>query len=677
MAAALQTPPTLAVQQSDLASRYYGLGLEATDWITSFQVTPLNASWGIPYQDQRTWGLDPFYYENGTITAGTGGITAGPRQTLAFLIAGHDAGLGASAALDAYLQTKDPRYLNVFNVYYDYFQNAQIPSGRASTPALILSTINGHNITLDNGGYWAEQSDVSAGPDARYGTQDDSAKLHAAFPSPEHGNLIAAALISYYRWAHDKSALQLLNRYGNWLVKLQIKTGNYTGAFPVTQYYWNLGWKPRMYETTESAWILAELYLLTANVTYLNSAVAAGQYMLSRQFTSGEWVNTPVYGALPYEWNRTKYTTTVSTNHAGFTLLAWTQLYRLTGDERYLSAAETYAKWLMSWQVTSADMAWGNHTYANDPMAVGGYYYGYDTEKHKFGSDVALSLWSAAYSIRGLLFLTETTSDETYARSAGLAADWLTRMRYPDTTLIPLQTLAITKYVSSSWWGLYPQFYQPDMGEVEKAGIPSFVKEGQTNPQAILNLNPTWFERTYSVDFNLIDYQMASRGPQFMKMVWSWWPNLGFEPRYGADIAFGAFTIGNYLTFDEKFQSLQANLMEIERLTSDQTLGLPKNITTSYQQAKQLANDAERNFNESWYSAAMAKVGDASALAQETIKELGILVPILQTNRTDRTVLEGMGTVIAALAIVNVYLYHALSKRSSQRASQRPRRRRV
>jgi len=116
-------------------------------------------------------------------------------------------------------------------------------------------------------------------------------------------------------------------------------------------------------------------------------------------------------------------------------------------------------------------------------------------------------------------------------------------------------------------------------------------------------------------------------------------------------------------------------LMEIDRLTSDQTLGLPKNITTSYQQAKQLASDAERNFNESWYSAAMAEVVDASALAQETIKELGILVPILETNRT---ALEGMGTVIAALAIINVYLYHALSKRPRrQRARQRPRRSRV
>ena len=167
---------------------------------------------------------------------------------------------------------------------------------------------------------------------------------------------------------------------------------------------------------------------------------------------------------------------------------------------------------------------------------------------------------------------------------------------------------------------------------------------------------------------------MASRGPQFMKMIWSWWPDLGFEPRYGGDIAFGAFTIGNYLTFDEKFQSLQASLMQIEQLTSDQTLGLPKNATTSYQQAEQLASDADRNFNDSWYSAAMAEVDNASALANETIRELGILVPVLQTNRTE---LESMGTVIAALVIVNVYLYYSLSKRPRQQALQRSKRRRV
>jgi len=649
--------------------------LEATNWITSFQVTPLNASWGIPYQDVRTWGLDPFYFENGTITAETGGIAAGERQQLAFLIAGHDSGLGASAALDAYLESGDPMYLKIFNAYYDYFQAAQIPSGRASTPPLVLTAIHGRNITLDNVGVWAEQADVSAGKDGQFGTPDDSTNLHAVFPSPEHGNPIAAALISYYRWSNDDKALQLLNRYGSWLVKTQIKTGNFSGAFPVTQYYWALGWKPRMFETTESAWILAELYLLTRNSTYLNSAEAAGEYMLSRQFTGQEWLNTPVYGALPYEWNGTMYTRSVSTNHAGFTLLAWTQLYRLTGDERYLNAAETYAEWLMSFQVTPTNTAWGNHTYANDPMAVGGYYYGYDTERREFGSSVALSLWSAAYSIRGLLLLSGTTNNETYLGSALLAANWLTRMRYPDTSLIPLQALAITKYVSSSWWGLYPQFYQPDMRMIEKAGIPSFVKEGQNNPQAILDQNRTWFERTFNVDFNLIDYQMASRGPQFMKMAWSWWPSLGFEPRYGGDIAFGAFAIGNYLTFKARLQSLQPILMEIEQLSSDQTLGLPANVTASYNRAKQLMSEAESNFNESWYSAAVAELTDASALAQGVVRELGILVPILQMNRT---IIETMTIALLVLTIADVYLYHKLTGRARrQRGRQRPRRSRA
>jgi hypothetical protein len=623
----------------------------------------------------RTWGLDPFYFENGTITAETAGIAAGEKQKLAFLIAGHDSGLGASAALDAYLESGDPTYLKIFSVYYDYFQAAQIPSAIANTPSLVSTTIHGRNITLDNAGVWAEQADVSAGKGGQFGTPSDSTNLHAVFPSPEHGNPIAEALISYYRWSRDDRALQLLNRYGSWLVKTQIKTGNFSGAFPVTQYYWALGWKPRMFETTESAWILAELYMLTNNSTYLNSAEAAGQYMISRQFTAQEWVNTPVYGALPYESNGTLYTTSVSTNHAGFTLLAWTQLYRLTGDERYLNAAERYAGWLMSFQVTPTDITWGNHTYANDPMAVGGYYYGYDTEKHEFGSNVALSLWSAAYSIRGLLLLSETTNQDGYLASALLAANWLTRMRYPDTSLIPLQALAITKYVSSSWWGLYPQFYQPDMGIIDNAGIPSFVKEGQNNTQAILNQNRTWFERTYNVDFNLIDYQMASRGPQYMKMVWSWWPSIGFEPRYGGDIAFGSFAIGNYLTFKAKLQSLQPILSAIEDLSSDQTLGLPANITASYNQAKQLVSEAERNFNESWYSAAVAELNEGSALAQGVARELGILVPILQMNRTI------FGTMIIALlmlTLADVYLYHKVSRRARrQRRRQRHKRKRI
>ncbi len=183
------------------------------------------------------------------------------------MIGGHDSGLGASAALNAYLLTKDPGYLKIFTVYFDYFQNGQIPGIRTRTPPSAVSAINGRDVTLANTGFWAEQANVSAGKDKQYGTSDDSATLLAVFPSPEHGNPIASALISYYRWTNDSRALQMLDRYGSWLVKTQIKTGNFSGAFPVTQYYWALGWKPRMFETTESAWILAELYLLTGNGT--------------------------------------------------------------------------------------------------------------------------------------------------------------------------------------------------------------------------------------------------------------------------------------------------------------------------------------------------------------------------------------------------------------------------
>ena len=85
---------------TDPASQFLKTAVEAADWISSFQVTPLSSTWGIPYPDERVWGLDPFYYSNGTITSDTDDIQAGARQQLAFLIAGHDAGEGANAALN-------------------------------------------------------------------------------------------------------------------------------------------------------------------------------------------------------------------------------------------------------------------------------------------------------------------------------------------------------------------------------------------------------------------------------------------------------------------------------------------------------------------------------------------------------------------------------------------------
>jgi hypothetical protein len=643
--------------------------LEAADWITSFQVTPLNDSWGIPYRDERAWGLDPYFFENGTITAGVGGIAGGERQRLAYLIGGHDAGEGAYAALDAYLETRDPTYLKIFNVYYGYFLASQIPSRRTTTLAHTVLRVGEKNITIDDSGFWAEQASVSAGTNGTYGSESDKTTLQAIYPAAEHGNPIATTLIAYYRLTHDEATLTMLNRYGNWLVGTQIHTGEFAGAFPVTQYYWALGWKPRMYETTESAWVLSEMYLLTGNKTYLDSAEAAGKYMLSKQFLGAEWENTAVYGALPYEWNETHYTRAVSTNHAGFTLLAWTQLFLITGDTRYLHAAVEYADWLLSFQVTSLDTPWGDHTYANDSMAVGGFYYGYNTEKREFGWRVAESLWSAAYAIPALLMFSQLTRNGTYQRSALLAADWLTRMRYPDRSLVPLQALAIIKYPLSSWWGLYPQYFQPDMREVEKAGIVSFVNQGKMKESSIRDGRPTWFEQTFATDFNLIDYEMASRGPTFMKMVWSWWPNIGFEPRYGGDIAFGAFAIDSYLTFNIISSEATQILEQINRLTGNNARGVPENTTFSYTQAVKLITTAEESFNLGWYTVAKAQADEALTYAKMALTDLEPIIPLRQTNQ----ILLGLfGVILVLLVLSNVYWYRRLAtKRGRSRSRHR------
>jgi hypothetical protein len=652
-------------------SQYAALGLEATNWITSFQVTPLNDSWGIPYWNQDAWGLDPYYFSNGTITAGTGNIQAGDRQELAYLIGGHDAGEGAYASLLAYLETGDPRYLDTFNVYYNYFQSSQIPGPRTTTPAQVTVSVNGTKITINNSGFWAEQASITAGDNGTYGAQNDVTTLQAVYPAAEHGNPIGIALITYYRLTHDQSTLSMLNRYGNWLVQEQIRTGNYSGAFPVTQYYYHvLGWKPRMYETTESAWVLAELYLITGNQTYLNSSEAAGQYMLSRQLVGSQWRNTPVYGALPYEWNETHYTNSISTNHAGYSISAWSTLFQITSDPRYLQAAQKYANWLLSFQVTNPDTAWGNHTYANDSMAVGGFYYGYNVAKHEFGWRIAESLWSASYAIPALLTLSQITDNDTYRNAAILAADWLTKMRFPDQSQIPLQALAIVKYPVSSWWGLFPQYYQPDMRQIEDAGITTFVEQGKMNPSSIKDQHPTWFEKTFSVDFNIIDYEMASRGPTYMKMVWSWWPSIGFEPRYGGDIAFGAFATDGYLTFNATFRRAMQTLAEIDELTGYNTNLLPGNATATYDQARMLVAAAAQNFKLGWYSLARAQADDAVALGAIALSYTQIAIPPAQ----NKNVLLGiLGVTVALLIASNLYWYRRV-KHTVVRSRRRQRR---
>lgn len=593
--------------QSSSAHDYYLRGVEAAEWISSFTITPPEAGWGIPYHNLSAWGLDPFWYDNGTIMGGASGIPAGERQSRAFLIGGHDSGLAAQALLRSYLFTKDKTYLARFNVYLDYFRRAQMPSPYVAVRAVSNVTVGNATFLIDNSGYFAEQSNVLAGKDGIYGTRDDEVVLVSSFPSPEHGNPIARAIMLYYDISGDKSVLPLLTKYAEWLLRIQIKDGNYSGAFPVTpQSYIQRRWLPRMYETTESAVVLFEMYRITKNQTYLHAAENATRLMLRLQYNPSTTNDTKVDGSLPFIWAGTRFNRDPLTNHAGYSLSAWILAYQFTGNSTYLygqggtkerptGGAAKYADWLLSWQTTAPSTLWGDHSYSNDTNAIGGFYYAYNaTGRNREGFAKAQAVWSAAGAIGPLLQLSDITGINKYKESAKLAAEWLAKMKYDDLDARQVQGLTIFKAYRGSWWGLYPQAYMPHAKEVQD--LKDYVQRGTSNITAISkpDTSKTWFERTFNIDFNLELFKMASKGIKYMKMMWSWWPDLGFEPRYGGDVARGYFDMANYLTASE----ILTNSAEEQNLIRTFLSQSPR-FAVELKDATALLAEADENYKQS------------------------------------------------------------------------------
>jgi rhamnogalacturonyl hydrolase YesR len=622
----LPFPVSSYPEQSSEASNYFRLGIEATDWITEFQFTPLGSSFGIPFNNSMVWGLDPFVYTNGTVTGGYPEIPAGERQTLGYQIGGHDSGEAAYATLEAYLFTGDPVYLDKFNIYLDYFKRSQLPSRYVDTNSI---SENSSNMTLDNSGYFAEQVNADAGQDGVFGTTDDDIRLVAAFPAAEHGNPIAYALMLYYKITNDPETLDMLEKYGDWLVRSQIKEGNYTGAFPVTQYYYHVkGWQPRMFETTQSAWILAEIYSLSKDQKYLEAAERTAKYMQERQYTDNNtWNDTLIVGALPYEWKASEekpqeYNPNVLTNHAGYALMAWLRLYEITEKEEYLTSARNYADWLLSMQVTSENYPWGDHTFANDTNAIGGYYYSYNPQNHTHGKGTFQSLWSASFGAKGLLLAYQMTGNERYLYSAKMAFQWLANMRYDDQKDIPLQALGEIKHIRSSYWGPYSQAYQPNMTLVEEAGIPEFVQRGLANKESIRSTNSTWYEKTFGVDFNIINFEMAARGERYMKMIWSWWPNIGFEPRYGGDVATGFFAMAWYLKAVEDLEMADVALEDLEEDVANSYLADEHEKILESIRIK--TENAHQEFQSGWYSIASSMSKSSVEKIESAIERINL-----------------------------------------------------
>ena len=97
-------------------------------------------------------------------------------------------------------------------------------------------------------------------------------------------------------------------------------------------------------------------------------------------------------------------------------------------------------------------------------------------------------------------------------------------------------------------------------------------------------------------------------------MIWSWWPNVGFEPRYGGDIAAGAFRIANFLAYTAKLSITKSALETVHqgiRILEDSP-----NATLMYNDAAELLKNCTTDFEEGWYSIAVAKLNKAHRIIE-------------------------------------------------------------
>jgi len=561
---------------------YLEAAVEAVKWGLQFYITPTNFGYGIPSHNEKAWGFGQYYYNNGTGCPGNG--TWLDEYTL---IGGHDAGQYGLAALQAYEATKDPFFLEYFErVFFPHYKNLQAPNPDWGIPEYVQ--VDGWNCSLK--GYFVEEASYKPGPDGTYGTEDDEVILTPVFASAEHGNSIAFALMKYYKLTGEEEALRLVEEYANWVIGQIYDEGtDFPGAVGAISAEALANTSPRMFEAAESAWFLVELYELTGNKRYLEAAERIGHFMLETQWRE-DWnrirIALPppqdkrIVGGLPYLWHDTLNSTitySTLTTYAGFVLMAWTRLYQVTGNTAYLygvngassdvkGGALSYADWLLSMQVTPGDYEWGDHEYSDDPHAVGGFYTGFIVIDpwlpYRNRLDVFQPVWSAAYSIPGLLKLYEITADSRYLRGARLAGDWLLGLRRDIDGEFPLFTIAGNySYKDGGFWGLYPQRYVPDDTSIEPIRL--FYEAGLLNLESIRKKELSWYEERFEMDLNVEIWREAGRGEKYMKemaffpplgeryigsLIWHLiefsFPNVGFEPRYSSDVALGLFEIG-------------------------------------------------------------------------------------------------------------------------------------
>jgi len=107
-----------------------------------------------------------------------------------------------------------------------------------------------------------------------------------------------------------------------------------------------------------------------------------------------------------------------------------------------------------------------------------------------------------------------------------------------------------------------------------------------------------------------------------MKMIWSWWPDIGFEPRYGGDVAAGFFTMAWYLKGLEDLKIADVALADLEQAVMNSYLA---DEHMKFLNSIQIENEnTHREFQEGWYSVASSMAKNSVERIESTMERISL-----------------------------------------------------
>jgi len=161
-------------------------------------------------------------------------------------------------------------------------------------------------------------------------------RLHTVYSAS-----IIYTLLKIYDFDKDERILEGLPYWGDFLLSMQSKDTETYGAFHYSYYYESKVKEPRFVvgTTALSIFTLLDLYHLTADSRYLQSAKLGGDWLTTMQRSDGV-----MKAYKEYKYGEWVYGEKESLLYNGQVLSALSRLYKVTGETKYYDTAEKIAK---------------------------------------------------------------------------------------------------------------------------------------------------------------------------------------------------------------------------------------------------------------------------------------------------------------------------------------------